>query len=223
MVTWLFCVLQLAAMPWGSQCACAFWNGMGRETQLAILRLCGSSPTLEDIAVFRDPNNWQGYTEGGPPSFSTRILVCSSLTNGLVLWSKTVVDYLNQVPGSAGDWELLERYPTKMYSSGQQHEVWIISRNRVVCAAGGGGGSSSGATGSGSAAAAAGESACAVVDQDPGSAPAEPSVTPASAPSRKLAGPPPPHPRQLLILLFVDCGWNPSTDQFACQGGGGGA
>ena len=221
MATWLFCVLQLAAMPWGSQCACAFWNGMGRETQLAILRLCGSSPTLEDIAVFRDPNNWQGYTEGGPPSFSTRILVCSSLTNGLVLWSKTVVDYLNQIPGSAGDWELLERYPTKMYSSGQQHEVWIISRNRVVCAAGGGGGSSSGATGSGSAAAAAGESACAVVDQDPGSAPAEPSVTPASAQSRKLAGPPPrPSPSTLNPAL---CGlWMESFNRPICVSGGEG-
>ena len=79
------------------------------------------------------------------------------------------MDYLNHVPGSTGDWELLERYPTKMYSSGQQHEVWIISRNRVVCAAGGGGGPSSGATGSGVAAAAAREPspACAAVDRGP--------------------------------------------------------
>ena len=77
------------------------------------------------------------------------------------------MDYLNQVPGSAGDWGLLERYPTKMYSSGQQHEVWIISRNRVVCAAGGGGGPSSGATGSGAAAAAAREPAGSAVDRGP--------------------------------------------------------
>jgi hypothetical protein len=84
-------------------------------------------------------------------------------------WFKTVVDYLNQVPGSAGDWGLLERYPTKMYSSGEQKEVWIISRNRFVCAAGGGGGPPSGATGAGAAAAAAGESspACAAVDAGP--------------------------------------------------------
>jgi hypothetical protein len=80
------------------------------------------------------------------------------------------VDYLNQAPCSTGDWGLLERYPTKMYSSGEQKEVWIISRNRVVCAAGGGGGPSSGATGAGAAA-------------------AEPLVTPASAPNRKRAGP----------------------------------
>jgi hypothetical protein len=52
------------------------------------------------------------------------------LTNGIGLWSKTVADYLNQVPCSTGDWGLLERYPTKMYSSGEQKEVWIISRNR---------------------------------------------------------------------------------------------
>ena len=139
----------------------------------------------------------------------------SGIDEWVDLWSKTVVDYLNHVPGSAGDWELLERYPTKMYSSGQQHEVWIISRNRVVCAAGGGGGSSSGATGSGSAAAAAGESACAVVDQDPGSAPAEPSVTPASAQSRKLAGPPPrPSPSTLNPAL---CGlWMESFNRPIC-------
>jgi hypothetical protein len=94
-------------------------------------------------------------------------LVGSSLTNGLVLWSKTVVDYLNQVPCSAGDWVLLERYPTKMYSSGEQKEVWIISRNRVVCSAGEGGGPFSGATGAGAAAAAAGDSspACVAVDR----------------------------------------------------------
>jgi hypothetical protein len=79
------------------------------------------------------------------------------------------VDYLNQVPGSAGDWVLLERYPTKMYSSGEQKEVWIISRNRVVCAAGEGGGPSSGATGAGAATAAAGDSspACVAVDRGP--------------------------------------------------------
>ena len=77
------------------------------------------------------------------------------------------MDFLNQVPCSAGDWGLLERYPTKMYSSGEQKEVWIISRNRVVCAAGGGQGPSSGATGAGAAAASAGESspACAAVDR----------------------------------------------------------
>ena len=77
------------------------------------------------------------------------------------------MDYLNQAPCSTGDWGLLERYPTRMYSSGEQKEVWIISRNRVVCAAGGGGRPSSGATGAGAAAAAAGESlpACAAIDQ----------------------------------------------------------
>jgi hypothetical protein len=41
---------------------------------------------------------------------------------------KTVADYLNEVPGSIGGWGLLERYPTKMYSSGEQHEAWIFSR-----------------------------------------------------------------------------------------------
>ena len=62
----VFCIGQLPAMPCGSQCACAFWNGMGRKTQCAILRLCARCPTLEDIAVFRDPKNWTGYTEGAP-------------------------------------------------------------------------------------------------------------------------------------------------------------
>jgi hypothetical protein len=76
-VTWSLCcfVLRskqlLPAMPCSSQCACAFWNGMGRKTQLAILRLCASSSTLDSIAVFRDPYNWQGYTEGA--SFQTSI------------------------------------------------------------------------------------------------------------------------------------------------------
>ena len=40
-----------------------------------------------------------------------------------------VLEYLNDI---TSDWELLERYPTAMYASGQQHEVWIFTRNRIV-------------------------------------------------------------------------------------------
>ena len=150
--------------------------------RVCVLERNGSDDSVRDPASLRELPDTGHYRSISRPqeleglhgrcsflSSDPLILVRPPLTNGLVGGSleQTVADYLNQVPGCTCDWGLLERYPTAMYSSGQQHEVWIIARNRVVCAAGGGGGPSSGATGAGAAAAAAWESwsACAAVNR----------------------------------------------------------
>ena len=92
-------------------------------------------------------------------------LLRSSLTSGLVVGSKPVAAYLNQVPGSTGDWVLVERYPTAMFGSGRQHEAWIFCRDVGVYTAGGGSEPTSSATDAG-AAMISGESlsACASLD-----------------------------------------------------------
>jgi hypothetical protein len=146
----------------GVHCGYSFWVGMEPETQCSILRVTAQCPTMDSLAVFRDPKNWRDFTDGSLPLSKIGSVPPSRIfvDERVGFWNKTVAAYLNQVPGSTGDWRLSERYPTKMYSSGRQHEVWIFCRNGNLCAAGGGGGpSSSGATGAGVAvAAAAGES-----------------------------------------------------------------
>ena len=129
MVSLLLCIGQLPALHGDTHCAFAFWVGMGPETQLKILHLCASCPTLDTLAVFRDPKNWKGYVEGAP--FQNQFPSSRLLIDEWV----AVLEYLNEI---SCDWGLLERYPTAMFSSGQQHEIWIFSRNKVVCAAGGG-------------------------------------------------------------------------------------
>ena len=64
MVSLFMCIGQLPALNAGSHCAFAFWVGMDPETQFKILDLCASCPTLDTLAVFRDPKNWKGYGEG---------------------------------------------------------------------------------------------------------------------------------------------------------------
>jgi hypothetical protein len=39
-----------------------------------------------------------------------------------------VEKYLNAVEGNTGVWELSERFSTRQFGSGQQHQAWIFIR-----------------------------------------------------------------------------------------------
>ena len=79
MVSLLLCIGQLPALHGDTNCAFAFWVGMDPGTQLKILHLCASCPTLDTLAFFRDPKNWKDSSN----SLSLWIL---GLPNSLSLW-----------------------------------------------------------------------------------------------------------------------------------------
>ncbi len=63
-------------IPNSPNCVFAFWNGMPYETQVHIIELCVSCPTVKTFAVFRDKvhDKWADPDEGQSFEFGNNVL-----------------------------------------------------------------------------------------------------------------------------------------------------
>ena len=73
---------QMLQIPNSPNCAFCFWNGMDHESQVRVLMLIVSCPTINAFAVFRDTvrQKWSRPEEGRVRPFPCQLLYTFRLT-----------------------------------------------------------------------------------------------------------------------------------------------
>jgi hypothetical protein len=115
----------MLVIPNSPNCVFAFWNGMPHETQVHIIKLCVSCPTVKTFAVFRDNvrGKWSGPDAG--QSFGFLIPSCDVR---LLLAFLAVLETIQALGYERASWSLVVSLDTEMLGSHEAHQAWIFCR-----------------------------------------------------------------------------------------------
>ena len=121
-------IWQMLIIPNSPNCVFAFWNGMPYETQVHIIELFVSCPTVKTFAVFRDKvrDKWADPDEG--QSFAFQVMPRTSNHWRLLLEFLAVFKTIQALGYERASWALVTTLDTKMLGSHEAHQAWIFRR-----------------------------------------------------------------------------------------------